>query len=147
MQSVFMSKFKLLLRKRRKLRGRPLSKIEGLGRKRTLQSRASAHSGPSPYPRVAACAARFPVIRCAGKISNSANGKVSGQTRLLLARLLLTQHSFTLTERLLLRRSASHRSSHSRASNWFEPKPNFRRRPIRQLRRGPGRHCFSRTKS
>ena len=53
-----------------------------------------------------------------------------GQTRLLLTRLLLAQHFLARAERLLLQYSASHRSSHSRASIWLEPKLNFRRSPI-----------------
>ena len=71
------------------------------------------------------------------------NSQSAGQTRHLLTRLLLAQNFLARAERLLLQCSASHRSSHSTASIWLEPKLNFRRSPIRQLRRGyAGQRCL-----
>ena len=50
--------------------------------------------------------------------------------------LVLTQHCFARAKRLLLLCSASHRSSHSTALIWLEPKLNFRLTPFQQLRCG-----------
>ncbi len=83
-------------------------------------------------------AAQLPQTRhsCILQHFSMPNGSNAGQTRLLLTRLLLAQHFLACAERLLLQCSASHRSSHSTASIWLEPKLNFRRSSIRQLRRG-----------
>jgi len=53
------------------------------------------------------------------------------------------QNFFVRAERWLSRHSASHRSSHYGASIWLQPKVNFRRSVIEQLRCGPNRHWIS----
>jgi len=54
-----------------------------------------------------------------------------GQTRLLLTRLLLTQHRFASAARSPLRCSQSHQSGRSRASTWPEQTSRFLRRLLK----------------